>query len=476
LLRQRRRELHASAARAIETVEASVFDEHCETLAYHYGLGEEYERAAVFSEQAGDRAARTFSLEEARQQYRQAVTCLDRLEPTPDRSRRRVDVGLKWAAACMFKPAVEQLEVLRVSLAHAQRIGYMRGVAYTLCWFGCIEYALGNQESAVAAFAECIRLASDLADERLAAQLQVNLGQSYAAAADYKLALEHLSVGLERKERVPSGRGRETRGSPSGFGRAYGIGYLGLVYGDRGEFDLAYSHIEQALSIVRKARSRALEGSILTQLGMVQLWQGDWAACRRTAAVMQGTAEQVHGPYILAMSKTVSGFAKFASGDKEEGLTLLRSAAAWLESTQIGLTLSWNLSCLAEALALSARPDDARRHARCALDRAEAKDLLGEVAAYRALGLAEASGQGSWSTAEECFRKALDAAERKGSVREAAISRFRGAAVAVRFGELDRATAWLDMAIQQFSAMKMETYLAEARSLAQLVTPPAIHA
>src|SRR5262249_2324022 len=223
LLRQRRRELHASAARAIERVEATVFDEHCETLAYHYGLGEEYERAAVFSEQAGDRAARTFSLEEARHQYHQAVTCLDRLQPTPDRSRRRVDVGLKWAAACMFKPAAEQLEVLRVSLAHAQRIGYKRGVAYTLCWFRCIEYALGHQENAVAAFAECATLASELADERLAAQIQVNLGQSYAAAADYKLALEHLTVGLDRKERVPSTHGREARGTPSGFGRAYGI-------------------------------------------------------------------------------------------------------------------------------------------------------------------------------------------------------------------------------------------------------------
>ena len=33
----------------------------------------------------------------------------------------------------------------------------------------------------------------------------------------------------------------------------------------------------------------------MTQLGMVQLWQGDWAACRRTALLMQGTAEQVHG-------------------------------------------------------------------------------------------------------------------------------------------------------------------------------------
>jgi class 3 adenylate cyclase/tetratricopeptide (TPR) repeat protein len=476
LLRQRRRELHARAARAIERIEATVFDEHCETLAYHYGLGEEFERAAVFSEQAGDRAARTFSLEEARQQYRQAVTCLDRLEPTPDRSRRRVDVGLKWAAACMFKPAVEQLEVLRVSLAHAQRIGYKRGVAYTLCWFGCIEYALGDQENAVAAFTECAALASELGDERLAAQLEVNLGQSYAAAADYKLALDHLAAGLERKERVPSGSRREPRGSPSGFGRAYGMGYLGLVYGDRGEFDLAYSHIQQALSIVRQAKSRALEGSILTQLGMVQLWQGDWAACRRTAALMQGTAEQVHGPYILAMSKTVSGYAMFAAGEKEQGLELLRAAAAWLESTQIGLTLSWNLSCLAEALALCARADDARKYARRALDRAEARDLLGEVAAHRALGLAEVNGQGSWAVAEEHFRRALGAAERKVSEREAAITRLRGAAVALRFGEVDRATTWLDAATQQFTSMKMDTFLAEARALARGVATPTLHA
>src|SRR5262249_9060532 len=63
LLRQRRRELHASAARAIEQSEPPMFDEHCETLAYHYELGVDYERAAVFAEQAGDRATRTFSLE-----------------------------------------------------------------------------------------------------------------------------------------------------------------------------------------------------------------------------------------------------------------------------------------------------------------------------------------------------------------------------------------------------------------------------
>jgi tetratricopeptide (TPR) repeat protein len=320
-------------------------------------------------------------------------------------------------------------------------------------------------------------LAADMGDERLMAQLHVNLGQSYAAATDYPAALEHLSDGLEKKERVPSGRGRESnRVVPSGFGRAYGLGYLGLVFGDRGQFDLAHAHLDQALSIIQVTRGRAIEGSILTQLAMVQLWQGDWDGCQRTAALMQGTAEKVHGPYILAMSKTVGGYAKFATGREEEGLDMLRAAAAWLEATNIGLTLSWNLSCLAEALALASHVDEARTVAERALARSAARDLLGEVAALRALGLAEARGRGTWSSAEAYFERALAAAARKGSERDAAMTRLRGATVALRFDEKSRAADWLRTATDQFAAMKMDAYLTEARALARPLAEDVVHA
>jgi class 3 adenylate cyclase/tetratricopeptide (TPR) repeat protein len=464
LLRQRRRELHTSAARAIESAHATNLDEHCETLALHYGAGEEYERAAMYAERAGDKAARTFSLEEARQQYRQALLAFDKLEPSDERLRLRVDVGLKWAAACIFKPAPEQLDVLTVSLEHAERIGYKSGVAYTHCWLGCIEYALGDQERAAARFATSMTLATDLGDDRLVAQVHVNLGQSYAAAADYTQALEHLDEGLDRKDRVPSGRGgaRAPSAMRAGTGRAYALGYLGLVHGDMGQFEIAYKYLDEALSIVRGARSRAVEGSILTQLAMVQLWQGNWDACRETASAMQGTAEQVHGPYILAMSKTVSGYAKFMAGADTEGLELLRAAAAWLESTQIGLTLSWNQACLAEALALSSRREEARIHAERALHRAKARDMLGEVAAHRALGLAEVGREGGWEAARVAFERALGAADRKRSLRDAAITRYRAATAALHFGQTEPATEWLDEALSAFTAMKMDWYRTEA--------------
>lgn len=468
LLRQRRRELHASAARAIETANAASLDEHCETLALHYGAGEEHGRAATYAELAGDKAARTFSLEEARQQYRQTLLALDKLEPTDEHLRRRVDVGLKWAAACIFKPAPEQLDVLQVSLEHAERIGYRSGLAYTLCWLGCIEYALGDQERATARFATCMTAALGLGDDRLVAQVHVNMGQSYAAAADYDKALEHLEEGLERKDRVPSVRGGARRASAvrTGTGRAYALGYLGLVHGDIGQFDLAYRYLDEALTIVRAARSRAVEGSILTQLAMVQLWQGDWDHCRATASAMQGTAEQVHGPYILAMSKTVSGYAKFMLSGDAEGLELLAAAAAWLESTQIALTLSWNHACLAEALALTLRRDEARVHAARALERAVARDRLGEVAAYRALGLAEMGRAGGWEAALGSFERALAAAERKHSLRDAAITRLRAATVARHFGQSERASQWLSEALPAFASMKMDWYRALAERLA----------
>ena len=219
--------------------------------------------------------------------------------------------------------------------------------------------------------------------------------------------------------------------APAGVGRSYALGYLGLVHGDMGEFDRSFVYLEEALTLVRQGRSRALEGSILTQMAMVQLWQGDWQACLATSAMMQRTAERVHGPYILAMSKTVSGYASFMLRPGDEGIEALTEAVAWLESTQIGLTMSWNRACLAEVLALSSRREEATAQASKALERLSAKDRLGEAAAHRALGIA-AGIAGSWADAAPHFERSLVVAEQKNSPRDAAITRFRGAEVALR--------------------------------------------
>jgi len=160
------------------------------------------------------------------------------------------------------------------------------------------------------------------------------------------------------------------------------------------------------------------------------------------------------------------------SASQGPALELLQDAVNWLESSQIGLTLSWNEACLAEALALTGDFDNARIHAWRALQRAEAGDLLGAVAAHRALGLTEGGPGGTWARARRSFEAGLGASAQKGSPREEAITRFRAAHVAGRFGERELAIEWLNGAMAQFSAMDMPWYTSEARALASSLAGP----
>jgi hypothetical protein len=153
----------------------------------------------------------------------------------------------------------------------------------------------------------------------------------------------------------------------------------------------------------------------------------------------------------------------------EEGISALTDAVAWLESTQIGLTMSWNRACLAEVLALSSRHQEAEAQATKALERSSAKDRLGEAAAHRALGIAAGAG-GNWEQAAPHFERSLVTAQRKASRRDAAITRFRGAEVALRAtvapsgSHRELAAKWLTSAISDFGAMNMPWYQVHARA------------
>ncbi|HSP78497.1 MAG TPA: AAA family ATPase, partial [Myxococcaceae bacterium] len=342
LLLSYRRELHARVGEALEALDVIRLSGQLEALAHHYGRGERHEKAALYAEKAADRAARSYALEEARQQYGRALESLARLEQTPELLRRRVDMAIKWAEVALYKPMARQLAVLEECHEVARRIGYAKGAARCGYWMGWIQYALGNQAEAVWHFERVLPGARAIGDERLVAQLQLNIGQSYAAATEYERALEYLYKGL-------SPRGTS---ASQGTGRAYALGYLGMLYGDQGHFERAYPYLREGLAITRTLGRRSLEGSVLTQLGIVQLFQGDWAAVLETARKLRAEAERMGAPFIIAMCRTLEGYARFHLSGGREPLALLREAVRWLEENDTGLILSLNYACLAEALVL----------------------------------------------------------------------------------------------------------------------------
>jgi class 3 adenylate cyclase/tetratricopeptide (TPR) repeat protein len=457
LLRQHRRALHRRAAEAIEaSTPPERLEAQYEALAEHYEQGEAIERAAHFAARAADKAAASFSLVAARTQYRRAVALLDQLDGDAEQQRRRIDLSTQWAAASVYDPAAARCDVLHTSYELAERIGYRRGAARAVYWMGWFEHAFGNHETAISHFERALELADPLTDYRLVSQLHTNLGQSYYHGAEFALAGDHLS------------RAIALRGGGAASKRTVVIanarGYLALINAERGDFAAARVQVDEALGIVRQLGQRQIEGSILTMAAYVALFHGDWDGCLGIAAEMRAIADAVGAPYIDAMSRTASGFARVIGRGDDDGIADLERAVRALEASGSQLSMSVNYGCLAEALALGGEPARAIPFAERALARSQASDRIGEIQAHRALAIAWARSRPPRSAAAlERLTTTIRLAETRGALREAALTRLALAELVEPDAAARREA--LAHAIDAFARFDMGWHLARARSL-----------
>ncbi|MEY4509659.1 MAG: hypothetical protein RLZZ450_1781, partial [Pseudomonadota bacterium] len=338
------------------------------------------------------------------------------------KQKRRVQISLKWAACCVFNPAREQLAVLEVSLGWARELSDPRSVVRCLCWMAWLSHVVGEQQRAVTLYEQALASSDALHDDALVAQIHANIGLSYAMAARYDEARAALSTSVSRRKRADaSGNSQGTTPNVAGGGYGYTLAYLGMIAGERGEFEEAYRSLKQALTIVEATGRLALIGAVLTLRAMVESWQHDWPACARTASEVHSIAERVNGGYLRAMSQTLSGAARVIGQADHDGIEVLRASVEWLDVHQILLSMSWNEAWLAEGLLALGRHDEAEHHARRALARRDQWDALGEAAAHRVLAGVSLVRDGDTSRAQLALENARMCAHNKGSRRELAL-------------------------------------------------------
>jgi class 3 adenylate cyclase/tetratricopeptide (TPR) repeat protein len=434
---EERRAHHERIGRALEQRHEGALEPWYDVLAFHYGASASIEKAASFAELAGDRALRAFSLDQAMNSYRSAINGLDRsAQGDALKQHKRVQLSLKWAACCVFNPAREQVGVLAVSLAWARELGDARGVVRCLCWMAWLSHVVGEQQRAVELYEQARTASAALHDEALLAQIEANIGLSYAMAARHGEALALLSSSVARRKRADAhGIVQGTTPLVAGGGYGYTLAYLGMIAGDRGQFAEAHALLAEGLSIVEATGRLALIGAVLVLRAMVESWQHDWLACSRTATEARGLAERVNGGYLRAMTQTLTGASRVLGADDLAGLEPLRSAVAWLDMHQILLSMSWNEAWLAESLLRARRWEEAEQHARRALLRASAWDALGEVAALRVLAVTAVEREQSYEQAHALLDCARDQARARGSRRELLLTELTCATLRVRQGE-----------------------------------------
>jgi class 3 adenylate cyclase len=424
LPRDERRAHHELIGRAIEGRGqlAPWFDQ----LAYHFGESPSLDKAVQYAERAADHALRAFSLQRAMKHYRRAIAGLDQTAfGSPEQQRRRVQLSLKWAACCVFNPAREQLAILEQSLHWARELEDVRAQVRCLCWMAWLAHVVGDQARAVELYQSALDASRTLRDDLFSAQIKGNIGLSYAMAARHDEALALLNDNLGTRQRASALLG-------GGYG--YTLAYLGMIAGDRGEFERAHKFFERALDAVQSTGRIALVGVVLALRAMVEGWQRDFSACERTAAALRDIADRVSGGYLRAMSDTLSGAARVFGRNEPSGLDALQGAVRWLDMHHIYVSMSWNEAWLAEALAGAGQFHDAEVHASRALVRCTQWDALGEVAARRVRALVYLERDRDPFRAERELQFAHDAAERKGSKRELAQTALARAALRARQG------------------------------------------
>jgi tetratricopeptide (TPR) repeat protein len=449
-----RRRLHGAIARAIEDCfgESGAL-ERSEALAAHWAGAADPERASMYAELAGDKAATASSLDCARQQYGAAMLELDRISSSPFSRRRWLDLSWKWAAACVFSPALGQIAMLERSLEFAERLADQEAIARCHYWLSWLHYALGQHERAKKHCETALVLAEKISSPKLAAQLVANLGQIQAAAADCAGALRSIEQALALK------RGQVKtpflRSVPVGF--AYALGMKALVHGYLGDFERADTAMDAALRSVRGAE-HAIEASLLGLRGMVEIWRGRYRDCVETARQSRARAERVSGPYVFATSQTLGSYARLMLAPDAGALEELSSAVVWVDERKMRLFMSFSAACLADALVNAGDLEGARRFAELSLERARDGDRLGEVMAHRTMARAVLHGRGSSGEAAAHLDRADEIAAAHGSRRELALNAFERGELCQRAGDPAGARTHAERALESFRQLGMATH------------------
>src|SRR5215203_2387416 len=113
LLIRRRKELHRRAGQVLEQLHPDQRGELASALAYHFRLGEEWQRAADYAMRAGAQAVKVYAMSEALEHYENAYEALTKV-PTPEVSPEQLcDAILGWTrAAFKLKPYQEVVDRL----------------------------------------------------------------------------------------------------------------------------------------------------------------------------------------------------------------------------------------------------------------------------------------------------------------------------------------------------------------------------
>jgi len=259
---KRRKDLHARAAKAIET-RTTTPDEAAELLSLHWLHAEGYDQAWRYSRLAGDRAQALWANADAATFYARALEAAGRLGTLP--RSEVLSVAEALGDACELTASYDRS---RHAYAQARRLGSNEvDRARLLRKTGVLYERQGRYREALGCYTRGRRL----------------LAGGGRPAGTERSELDLASAGVRSRQGqhrecsrfATEAAGEAARvGHRSGYAHALYLQHATSVYLSQPEDDLAF----QALEVFEELGDLVGQGNVLNNLGMSAYWRGNWEA------------------------------------------------------------------------------------------------------------------------------------------------------------------------------------------------------
>jgi class 3 adenylate cyclase/tetratricopeptide (TPR) repeat protein len=488
LLLERRRVLHARIVEALEVFVGDQGTEQVERLAHHALLGEVWDKAVTYCQQAGAKAWDRAAFREAVAAFEQALQALAHLPDHGDMFSHHQDAAGHYLQALVHLPdhrdtreralelrlalatALNQLgengralvllgetEVLARALDDRARLGRV------LATMAQVRWITGDHDGALAAGRQALALAAGLGDSALQMLTSLHLGQACYCIGDFDRAAALLRRNVEAADKES--------GALYTSLRIRSRAWLALSLGALGAFAEGRRYGEEALRLAMLEGRGATPVIVHARVGHLYLPQGDLEHAVRVLeqglALCRASGDQDTLPVIVAGL----GFAYVLQGRLVEGRALLEEAIdECMRTGALGNRSRW-VAWLSEACRLAGCGEEAWQYARQALDLAQQhKERANEAHALYQLGALHAHAHPpAAAQAEAYYQQALTLATALGMRPLQAHCHLGLGILYATTDRREQARATLAAAIDLYRAMEMTFWLPQAEAtLAQV--------
>jgi tetratricopeptide (TPR) repeat protein len=229
-------------------------------------------------------------------------------------------------------------------------------------------------------------------------------------------------------------------------GNALGIGYRRL-----GQMDAAAEELERTIALRQKLGDERGQAASLSNLSMVRMIQGDFAAARQALALARQLIEPLGDAGALADLATDTGLLAEEEGDFNAALSAYREGLGLRQAQGDKRSIAESLLNVGFAYFQLGEFDNAQTYwAQARSHYLELDDKVGLVHSQESLGLA-GTARGEWATAREELQSGLLTAESQQMDEEQANALAILAELDRLEGRIDQALARSDQALAMFT-------------------------